>query len=141
MERKYTLVTSQNTGIKIICGINLFAALLHLLFWGFALGHLVPTLNTSNQAALATTLGIGVADLLWAVPLLLLGSIQLYRQKAIGWLSAQMAHILYFYSMTFVIVRDILSGQLSPGTFVFLPFTLFAVWATYYLWKQKSEFF
>lgn len=119
----------------------MFAAILHILFWGLALIKLAPILSASGQSSLATTFGIGIADLIWAVPLLLLGSIGLYKKMAIGWLSAQMAHILYFYSMTFIAVRDIISGALSPGTFVFMPFALFAIWATKYLWKNKSEFF
>ena len=131
---------SQTTGIKIISGINLLAAALHLLFWGVALVRLVPTLDVSNQSSLATTIGIGVADLLWSVPVLLLGSIGLYKKRAIGWLGAQMAHVLYFYSMTFVVVRDGLSGRISPGTYIFMPFTLFALWATYFLWKNRSAF-
>lgn len=118
----------------------MFAAVLHILFWGLALIRLVPLLDASSQSSLQTTIGIGVADLLWSVPVLLLGSFGLYKKMAIGWLAAQMAHILYFYSMTFVVVRDLLSGKISPGTYIFMPFTLFAIWATYFLWQNRSDF-
>jgi hypothetical protein len=31
-------------------------------------------------------------------------------------------------------------GSLSPGNVIFLPFTLFAVWATIYLWQIRHLF-
>tara|TARA_B100000683_G_C12425572_1_gene529606 strand:- start:831 stop:1259 length:429 start_codon:yes stop_codon:yes gene_type:complete len=128
-------------GIKVIGVVNLVAALVHLLFWALALSQLVPILQSPMESALATTMGIGVADLLISVPLLLIGSLGLMKGRTLGWMSAQMAHVLYFYSMTFVSVRDFLVGEFSPGTFVFLPFMLFAVWATLYLWKKRFYFF
>ena len=134
------MAVTKMAGIKLISGINLIAAILHLLFWGLALSHLLPRLSDPIPASVGTTIGIGVGDLLWAVPLLLLGSFALYRKKMVGWLAAQAAYFLYFYSMTFVVVRDLISGKISPGTYIFMPFALFAIWATYFLWKNRTDF-
>ncbi|WP_319531499.1 hypothetical protein [uncultured Cohaesibacter sp.] len=128
--------------IKLVAGVNLFAAVVHVLFWAAALVHLGGTRPEGPvSSALATTFGIGIADLVWSVPLLLTGSLLLIRRKPIGWLAAQMANGLYFYSMTFILVRDGLVGVFQPGTLVFLPFTLFAVFAFRVLWKERYRFF
>ena len=128
--------------IKFIAGVNLVAAVVHVLFWVAALVYLGGTRPDGPvSSALATTIGIGVADLVCSVPLLLAGSMPLIRRKPIGWLAAQMANGLYVYSMTFILVRDGLVGVIQPGTLIFLPFTLFAVFAFGVLWKERSRFF
>jgi hypothetical protein len=127
----------QTKATKLIAAVNGFAALLHLLFWIFAF---VRLSGLPAHPDIATTYGFGIADLLWSVPLLLTGSFVLLRSRPIGWLAAQMANVLYWYSLTVVIVRDVHAGAFSPGTILFLPFTLFAFWAAYYLWKNRLEF-
>ncbi|WP_316858288.1 hypothetical protein [uncultured Cohaesibacter sp.] len=128
--------------LRVIAGVNLFAAIVHLVFWGMAFIHFRDglTLSSPVPAALATTFGIGVADLVWSVPLLVVGSIGVMQRRAAGWLSAQLANGLYFYSMTFILVRDTLTGDFKPGSYLFMPFTLFAFWALWGLWKRRDEF-
>lgn len=130
-----------NYGITLIAVVNGFAALLHLLFWIVAFNRL-PSISSVNGVAgqinLATTYGFGIADFIWSVPLLLIGSLALWKYKPIGWLAANLANVLYWYSLTVIIIRDLSSHSLSPGTILFLPFTLFAFWATYYLWKVRG---
>ena len=133
----------QTFGIKLISVINGIAALLHTIFWILAFIRL-PSISVQNTVAekinLATTYGFGIADLIWSVPLLFIGSIALWKNKLIGWLAAHLANVLYWYSFTLIIVRDLHSNSISPGTIIFLPFALFAFWAAYYLWKVRGSF-
>lgn len=129
--------------IKIIAWVNGLAAVLHFLFWIFTLIKLPPLASETQlmvKVNLATTFGFGIADLIWSVPLLLIASIPLYKKQIMGWLAAHMANVLYWYSFTVIITRDIASNSISPGTILFLPFALFSIWAAYYLWKGRSEF-
>ena len=133
--------------VKLIAIVNFCAAIVHLVFWGLVAFHFKDVFAGSGPSdvgpsdALATTFGIGVADIVWSVPLLLCGSIGLFRQHAFGWLTAQMANGLYFYSMTFILVRDSLTGEFKPGSYLFMPFTLFAFWAAWALWQRRAQFF
>ncbi|MFC2088684.1 hypothetical protein ACFLSX_03705 [Calditrichota bacterium] len=129
--------------IKLISIINGIAALLHLIFWILAFTRL-PSISSfgtvSEQMNLATTYGFGIADIIWSVPFLLLGSIALWKNKLVGWMGAYFANVLYWYSFTVIILRDLTADSISPGTILFLPFALFAFWAAYYLWKVQSSF-
>jgi hypothetical protein len=131
-------------GIKIISIVNLIAALLHLTFWTLGFIKLqssfsdIPFLEKVN---LATTYGFGIADLIWSFPLLIIGTFWLWKLKPLGWLAAQMANVLYWYSLTVIFIKDILSNTISPGTILFLPFCLFAFWSAFYLWKKRELFF
>nr|WP_319391480.1 hypothetical protein [uncultured Cohaesibacter sp.] len=128
--------------IKTIAIVNFVAAVVHLVFWGLVFVHFGNGLaGASPSPALATTFGIGVADILWSVPMLLVGSIGLARMRPLGWLCAQMANGLYVYSMTFILIRDGLTGDFKPGSCLFMPFTLFAFWAAWVLWSQRDLFF
>jgi len=130
-------------GIKIIASVNGLAAILHLLFWIFAFIKL-PSIHSENTIAdkinLATTYGFGIADLIWSVPLLFIGCIALWRIKLIGWLAAHMANILYWYSFTVIISRDLSSDSISPGAILFFPFAVFSFWAGYFLWKFRTAY-
>jgi hypothetical protein len=135
--------SKQTYGIKLIAMINGIAAFLHILFWILAFTRLPSISSLSNvaeQINLATTFGFGIADIIWSVPFLLLGSIMLLKNKLIGWLGANFANVLYWYSFTVIIIRDLSSGSLSPGTILFLPFALFSFWAAFYLWKVRGLF-
>ena len=135
--------SKQTFGIKLIAVINGMAALLHFFFWILAFIRL-PSISSYGSIAermnLATTYGFGIADIVWSVPFLLLGSIMLWKNKLIGWMGAHFANILYWYSFTVIIIRDLSSGSISPGTILFLPFALFSFWAAYYLWKDRVSF-
>jgi len=129
--------------IKVISFINGIAAILHLLFWIAAfikLPAITSTKNIADQINLATTYGFGIADFLWSVPLLIIGSIGLWKKTGIGWLAALLANSLYWYSLTVVIIRDLFSNSISPGTILFLPFALASFWISYFLWKSRSVF-
>jgi hypothetical protein len=131
-------------GIKFISVINGFAAFLHLIFWILAFLHLSNSTSESSfaeRANLGTTYGFGIADILWSITFLTIGSIGLWKLNPFGWLAAQFANVLYWYSLTVVLTKDLFTRSVSPGTILFLPFALFSVWAVFYLWKVRDNFF
>jgi hypothetical protein len=124
------LIYNRTTWIKVIVFINGIAAILHLFFWITAfikLPAITSTKNVADQINLATTYGFGIADFLWSVPLLLIGSIGLWKKTGIGWLAALLAN-------------SMLSDSISPGTILFLPFALVSFWISYFLWNSRSIF-
>jgi hypothetical protein len=130
-------------GIRVIAAVNAASAALTLVFW--TLGYLRlfaggEPLAPAARASAAATLGFLVADLVWALPLLIASVPGLWRRREGGWLCAQMANVLWLYSMTAVWVRDGYAGSLSPGGVWFAPFALFAAWATIYLWRVRRVF-
>jgi len=132
------------TSISIIAIINGLGLLITILFWGTVyFKRLIPSpgslTNMAERANAATTYGFMIGDIIWSAPLLLLAAIGLWRQRFWGWTAAQMVNILWVYSMTLVWIRDSYS-TISPGAMIFLPFTVAAVWATYYLWKHRELF-
>ena len=137
--------STRPTAITILAVINGIAFAITLVFWGTVyLKNLVPLPGSltiiAERANAATTYGFLVGDILWSAPLLFLAMIGLWRQKFWGWTAAQMANTLWVYSMTVIWMRDSYSA-ISPGALLFTPFTLVAVWATYYLWKHRNLFF
>ena len=127
-------------GIIVIVIINLFAAILTITFWSLILKLLFLTnQNTIDKLSLGSTLGFLIADLIWAI-LLLLSAFGLWKLKFWGWVAAQMVNILWIYSMTVIWVRDLYSNMISPGTFIFSPFIVFSFWAIIYLFKVKDIF-
>lgn len=133
----------ETRGLRLIAVVNGIAALLHIAFWTMAFLRL-PRPWTINAGAervdLIVTYGLGVADLLWSVPFLIAGSIWLHRRLLVGWLTAQMANALWWYSFTFILIRELSSQNIRPGTILFLPFALFSIWSAWYLWKVRSAF-
>jgi hypothetical protein len=128
-------------GIKLIAIVNGIAAILHLLFWTAPLTKLtllLPSIQAPEYIDVATIYGLGLADLLWSIPLLIIGSIGLWKMKPIGWLAAQFVNVLYWYSHTLVFSIGIISGNISLGMFVFLPFGVFSFWAAFHLWKTRN---
>lgn len=132
------------TPVKIIATVNFIAALLHILFWGLAFMKLpfpLSIMNMAERANMAITYGFGIADLIFSFPLLLFGAIGIWQLKSWGWLFIQLANVLWWYSFTVLLSRDIFTKTISPGIIIFLPFALFAFWAAYWLWKNKQDFF
>ena len=130
--------------VSAIAIINGIAFLLTLAFWGtVAFKKLVPFPSEltviSERASAAVTWGFLVGDIAFSAPLLLMATVGLWRPSALGWTTAQMANILWVYSMTVVLMRDAFT-VFSPGGMLFLPFAINAVWATIYLWKHRSLF-
>lgn len=128
-------------GIKLIALVNGIAAVLHFVFWVLVFLRL-PRPNTLDDEAeridRIVTYGLGVADLFWSVPLLSIGCFWLYAGSEMGWLAAQMANGLYWYSFTFILVRDLSAKAIRKGSLIFLPFVLFSLWAAWYLWQVRS---
>jgi hypothetical protein len=130
--------------IKLIAIINGIGFVVTLVFRAFvffkSLAPLPDNLTVAAERAnAATTYGFMIGDMLWSVPLLLIGSISLWRLQPLGWTAAQMVNILWVYSMTVVWTRDVYTS-FSPGGMLFIPFTLAAPWATVYLWKYRDLF-
>lgn len=130
-------------GIRAIAVVNAVAAALTLAFWTFGYmkvfaGRTIA--DPAERAAAAATLGFLVGDLAWAFPLLALSVPGLWRRRAWGWALAQMVNVLWAYSMTAIWVRDLYSGQVSPGALLFTPFVPFAAWAAAYLWRVRDRF-
>jgi hypothetical protein len=93
----------------------------------------------AERVNVATTRGFLIADLLYSVPLLMIATIGLWKMRSWGWTAAQMVNALWIFSMTVIWTRDIYS-TLSPGGILFIPFTLIAIWAIAYLWRQRRLF-
>ncbi|MBN2364846.1 MAG: hypothetical protein JXL67_01670 [Calditrichaeota bacterium] len=129
--------------ITVIAVVNAVGAILTAVFWSlvffriFAAEHLPPELDAGS---VSTTFGFMVADLLWALLLLVVSVIGLWQLRPWGWLAAQMINILWIYSMTVIWCRDIDGGHVSPGAILFLPFVPFAVWAIFALWRKREDF-
>lgn len=128
--------------ITLIAVVNGVAAALHGLFWIAAFLKLrsSPEAFPLDAGAVATIYGFGVADLVWSAPLLAASAVGLWRGRFWGWLAAQWCNVLYGYSLTVVLVRDLNLGTVSPGGVLFLPFALFAFWAAWYLWSHRADF-
>ena len=136
--------TMQSTsGIKLIAIVNGVTGFLHGIFWitvFFRLPQLQNIESPEEKLDLVVTYGLGVADMLWCVPLLLASAFLLPKRCLSGWLSAQMANVLWWYSYTFILFREFNLNVLRPGTLIFLPFAIFSFWTAWYLWKHKTAF-
>jgi hypothetical protein len=131
-------------GVTFLAVVNGIALVFTLLFWGtIAFKKLVPfpsnVVIVSERANAAVTWGFLIGDMIFSAPLLFLAARGLWRPSPIGWTAAQMANILWLYSMTVVLMRDAFT-VLSPGGVLFLPFAFVAVWAIFYLWKERDLF-
>ncbi|MDY7092152.1 MAG: hypothetical protein SX243_04185 [Acidobacteriota bacterium] len=128
--------------VRLIAVVNTVAALLHVGFWLAVIVQLRSAApGPAPEASIPTLYGFGIADLLWSAPLLAASAVGLWRGRFWGWLLAQWCNVLYGYSLTVVFVRDFHSGELSPGGILFLPFALFGIWSSLYLWKHRRVFF
>lgn len=113
-----------------------------LLFWLLVLfSHRIPypweEFEVVQRSAYAVTYGFAIGDLLYSLPLLLLGAIGLARKTSYGWTAAMIANALWIYSMTIIVLRDSFSA-FSPGCIVFIPFLVVAVLSTPWLWKNRQ---
>ncbi|MDM7925538.1 MAG: hypothetical protein QUS35_05930 [bacterium] len=129
--------------VTLIAAVNAAGFFFSILFWAFVafrlyFSHAAPAVM--DPATAASTFGFLVADCVVALPLLLIGWVWLLRMSFFGWTAAQMANVLWVYALLAVWARDLHAGRLSPGSFVFLPFAFFAVWAFLYLWRKRGLF-
>ncbi len=130
--------------LSIIAVINAVALVFTLLFWSLVyFSKLLPLPGSIESVILrgniAVTYGFMIGDIIYSVPLLLLATIGVWRLKDWGWTAAMMANALWVYSITVILYRDLYT-KLSPGSVLFLPFAIAAVWATVYLWKYRHDF-
>lgn len=131
-------------GVKVIIIVNSIAAVLHVIFWTSAFIKLPSPLTFdtfAERANMAVSYGFGFADLLWSIPLLGLSAYGLKKMKFWGWFTAQMVNMCWMYSFTVLLTKDLYTQILTPGTIIFLPFALFSIWITIYLWHQQKLFF
>ncbi|MBN1972511.1 MAG: hypothetical protein JW787_02635 [Sedimentisphaerales bacterium] len=131
-------------GLSFLSILNAAALVITILFWGlvfFSKAVLWPGHSTElpERANAAVTYGFMIGDVLYAVPLLLLACLGIWRLKSWGWMAAQMANVLWIYSLTVILFRDAYT-TISPGSLVFLPFALIAFWAIPYLWIRRKDF-
>jgi hypothetical protein len=143
-EQPHHTFSRRPTGVTVIAIINGIAFLITLLFWGLvSYEQLVPwpagLTVMAERANAATTYGFLIGDILWSAPLLFLATVGLWRPRPWGWTSAFMVNALWVYSMTVIWTRDAYT-IISPGSLLFTPFALVALWATYYLWRHRGLF-
>jgi hypothetical protein len=132
------------TGIGFLAIVNFAALFITVAFWALVyFKRLVPMpgelVSLTERANAAVTFGFMIGDMLYSVPLLLLAGIGLRRLRSWGWLAAQMANILWIYSMTVIFLRDAYTTW-SPGGLLFIPFAIVAIWAIPYLWIHRRSF-
>ncbi len=137
-------ISIRPAGVTFLVITNALGCMITLLFWlSILFSNLVPSPGDltvfAERVNAATTRGFMIADLLYSVPLLFISTIGLWRMRSWGWTAAQMVNALWIFSMTVIWIRD-LYGKFSPGGLFFLPFTLIAIWAIWYLWQQRHLF-
>jgi hypothetical protein len=142
--RNANIPSARPPGVTVLAIVNYVACAVTLVFWALVFfGRLVPppgSLDSATERAnAAVTYGFMIGDVIYSVPLLLLAGAGLWRLRPWGWLAAQMAHALWIYSMTVVLLRDVYSSW-SPGGLLFVPFAIVAVGAVPYLWLKRRAF-
>ncbi len=136
--------TKRPSGVTVIIIVNIIASVITIIFWYLVSRRLFG--SNGNQIQLdkfsaGSTFGFMIADIIFAVPVLIISIPGLRKMRFYGWTAAQMANILWLYSLTAVLIRDLYSSMVSPGSLLFLPFALFSVWGIIYLWKKREIFF
>ena len=130
------------TGIKVCYYVNIFSFIITVLFWSLVsvklFGKPALEIKVSNEM-LGSTLGFMISDII-ALLVLAISIPGLKKMKFRGWFSAQLAYILWIYSVLNMWVRDLYIGNIVPGIFLFTPFALFSIWAIFYLWGVRKEF-
>ena len=132
------------TTVTVIVIVNLIGWLTTEGIWVFL--HLtgqIPAIESMGsfweKSYIGLVNGFTVADAVWSNLTLLISIIGLWKMKDWGWTAAMMANTIWFYSMTFTLVRDIATG-LTPATIFFSFFMAFATFSTVYLWKNRKFF-
>lgn len=92
-----------------------------------------------SKAYIGLVHGFTTADAVWSNLTLIFSIIGLWKMKDWGWTAAIMANTIWFYSMTFTLVRDFTTG-LTGFTLFFLFFMAFAAFSTFYLWRNRRLF-
>lgn len=131
-------------GVTVIVIVNLIGWLTTEGIWVFLhLSGQIPAVESMGsfweRSYIGLVNGFTVADAVWSNLTLLLSIFGLWKMKDWGWTAALMANTIWFYSMTFTLVRDAATG-LTSATVFFSFFLLFAAYSTGYLWKNRRLF-
>jgi len=142
--REAKRINRRAAAVTFLAAVNAVALILTVIFWLVVwLKRWIPSPGSltamTERANAATTYGFMAGDLIWSAPLLLLAALGLWRRRFWGWTAAQMANVLWIYSMTVIWVRDGYS-TVSPGAVLFTPFAVIAFWAIGVLWRHRSLF-
>ncbi len=143
MKQRGTVPDARPAGVNVIAVANALGTLLTISFWSLAFMRLPSPQTLSSfpeRANMATTYAFMIADVIWGLPFLLLATVGVWRMRPWGWTAAQMVNVLWWYAVTVVLVRDLYTHTVSPGTGFFLPFALFSLWSAFYLWKNRTLF-
>lgn len=140
MQNKTT--RKRTTGITVIVLVNVLGWFTTEGIWAFL--HLtgqIPTATSMGsyweKAYIGLVNGFTVADFIWSNLFLILSIVGLWQMRNWGWTAAMMANTIWFYSMTFTLVRDLVIG-LTGATILFLFFMAFAAFSTVYLWLKRE---
>jgi uncharacterized membrane protein (DUF2068 family) len=130
--------------ITIIVIVNIFGWITTEGMWAVLhLTHKIPSISDMHsffeQSYIGLVNGFTIADAIWSNLTLLISIVGLWKMKAWGWTAAIMANIIWLYTMTFTIVRDILV-IITPAMIFFTFFATFALFSTIYLWKTRYLF-
>lgn len=101
-----------------------------------------PSVGASywERSFLGLVRGLATVDAIWSNLFLAAGAIGLCRMRAWGWTAMLMGNAIWLYTATFTVMRDLYVG-VTDATLFFLPFTLFALGSSVYLWRRRGRFF
>jgi hypothetical protein len=103
----------------------------------------IPAIESMNsyyeKAYIGLVNGFAVSDLVWSNLILLISIIGLWKMSAWGWTAAFMGNTIWLYTITFTLVRDILT-TITATTIFFSCFAGFAIFSTIYLWNSRRLF-
>lgn len=131
-------------GVTVIVFVNILGWLTTEGIWVYLhLSGRIPPVESMGsfweQSYIGLVNGFTVADAIWSNLTLLFSIIGLWRMRDWGWTAALMANTIWFYSMTFTLIRDLTTG-LTGATIFFLFFMAFAAFSTVYLWLSRGLF-
>lgn len=141
---KNNIAQKRNTVITIIVIVNIFGWITTEGIWAFLhFSNQIPPIASASsyweKSYIGLVNGFTAADAIWSNLTLLFSIIGLWRMKDWGWTAALMANTIWFYSMTFTLVRDLMVGM-TGATIFFLFFVAFAAFSTVYLWLKRDMF-
>lgn len=130
--------------VTIIIIVNIFGWLTTEGVWLYL--HLtgqIPPISAEmsyfERAYVGLVNGFTVADAIWSNLTLLFSIIGLWKMRNWGWLATFMANTIWMYTMTFTLIRDLMT-QITAGTLFFLGFAAFAIFSSIVLWQKRFLF-
>ena len=121
-------------------------AIVTLVGWIATVASWIPVVTGSTpipadwpQSYTGLIWGFVASDFIWSQVFSALAVFGLWKMKRWGWAAALMVNTIWIYTMTFSTVRAFL-WQMSYEIFLFMPFTVYALIASVYLWKIRDLF-